>query len=71
MRQQAYRELFRYQLEPGLADSIRQAINGHDGLGRPEFSEQVSAALGGAPLAVRRGGQGRSQMPDNGRISTC
>lgn len=57
MRQQAYRELFRYQLEPGLADSIRQAINGHDGLGRPEFSEQVSAALG------RRATRGEAGRP--------
>ena len=71
MRQQAYRELFRYHLEPGLADSIRQAINGHDGLGSPEFCEQVSAALGGAPLAAMRKVQGRSRMPDHGRISSC
>lgn len=45
-RQAAYRELFRYELEPGLVDEIRRATNGNYALGNERFAEQVSAALG-------------------------
>ena len=45
-RQSVYRELFRYQLEPGLVDQIRSATNGNYALGSPRFQEQVEAALG-------------------------
>jgi len=36
-RQAAYRDLFRYQLEPGLVDEIRAATNGNYALGSPQF----------------------------------
>lgn len=45
-RQAAYRELFRYQLEPGLVDHIRRATNGNYALGNEQFAAQVNAALG-------------------------
>lgn len=45
-RQAAYRELFRYELEPGLVDEIRQATNGNYALGSDLFTEQIAAALG-------------------------
>lgn len=45
-RQAAYRELFRYELEPGLVDEIRRATNGNFALGDVRFAEQISAALG-------------------------
>lgn len=45
-RTAAYRELFRYQIEPGLVDEIRRATNGNYALGSLAFAEQVSAALG-------------------------
>jgi len=45
-RQAAYRELFRYQLDPGLVDDIRRATNGNYALGNARFAEQVAEALG-------------------------
>lgn len=35
-RQAAYRELFRYELDPGLVDEIRRATNGNFALGDGE-----------------------------------
>lgn len=45
-RQAAYRELFRYELEPDLVDEIRRATNGNYALGNERFAAQVAAALG-------------------------
>jgi len=45
-RQAAYRELFRYELDPGLVDEIRRATNGNFVLGSDRFALQLSAALG-------------------------
>jgi putative transposase len=45
-RQAAYRELFRYELEPGLVDEIRRATNGNFALGNARFAAHISAALG-------------------------
>jgi putative transposase len=45
-RQIAYRELFRYELDPGVVDAIRQATNGNFVLGNFRFSEEISQALG-------------------------
>ena len=42
----AYRDLFRYQLEPGLVDQIRKATNGNYALGSDHFKDEVSAILG-------------------------
>ena len=52
----AYRELFRYQLEPGEIDAIRQATNGNFVLGNDRFSEQVALMVG---RRVVRGKSGR------------
>ena len=46
LRQAAYRELFRYELEPRLIDSIRQATNGNFVLGNARFSDEIAATLG-------------------------
>jgi putative transposase len=43
-RQAAYRELFRYELEPGLVDEIRRATNGNFALGDARFSALNRAA---------------------------
>ena len=56
-RQAAYRELFRYELDPGQVDEIRQATNGNYALGNSSFAEQVTAALG------RRATPGKSGRP--------
>lgn len=45
-RQWVYRELFRYRLEPGLIDEIRQATNGNFVLGNARFQEEISTTLG-------------------------
>ena len=55
-RQAAYRELFRYELEPGLVDEIRRANNGNFALGNERFAAQVSEALG---IRAARGKAGR------------
>ena len=44
-RRYYYRDLFRYQLDTGLVDEIRQATNGNFALGSERFKEQVSIAL--------------------------
>ncbi len=45
-RQTRYRELFQYNLEPGLVDEIREATNSNFGLGNDRFKEEISKALG-------------------------
>ena len=45
-RQEAYRELFRYQIDPGLVDQIRTAINGGYVLGSERFQQEVAAMVG-------------------------
>lgn len=55
-RQTAYRELFRYQLDPGLVDEIRKATNGNFVLGGSRFQEQITKVLG---RRVSRGKPGR------------
>ena len=56
-RQAAYRELFRFELDPGRVDEIRQATNSNYALGSPLFKSQVEAALG------RRVTPGKSGRP--------
>lgn len=56
-RQQAYRELFRYQLDPGLVDEIRDATNGNYALGDDRFHRQIENAL------QRRATRGRPGRP--------
>lgn len=57
----AYRELFRYQLDPGLIDEIRQATNGNYVLGTERFEAQVERAL---KRRVTRGKPGRPKKED-------
>jgi len=45
-RQSAYRELFRFQLDEGLVDQIRQSTNGNYALGSESFKKDVEDALG-------------------------
>ena len=45
-REEAYCELFRYDLEPGEIDKIRKATNGNFALGNERFSEEISKNLG-------------------------
>lgn len=61
-RQAAYREFFRYELDPGLVDEIRRATNGNFVLGNDRFAEQVSDALGRRVMPGRPGRPKRTGM---------
>jgi len=54
-RQAAYRELFRYELEPGVVDEIRRATNGNFALGNEHFAASVAATLGRRALPGKPG----------------
>ncbi len=45
-RQDAYRELFRRELEPGEIDAIRKATSGNFALGNSRFQQEISEMLG-------------------------
>jgi len=45
-REEVYRELFRYELEPGEIDKIRKATNGNCALGSERFSEAIGRNMG-------------------------
>lgn len=45
-RQQAYRDLFRYELNPGEIDKIRKATNGNFACGDNRFNAEISEMLG-------------------------
>lgn len=67
-RQAAYRELFRYELEPGRVDEIRKATNGNFLLANSRFAAGVAAALG---RRVQPGVSGRPRKqvePESGRL---
>lgn len=57
LRASAYRELFRYQLDPGLVDQIRSATNGNYALGNARFASEVEQTLG------RRAVRGKAGRP--------
>jgi putative transposase len=61
-RHLAYRELFRYQLDPGVVDEIRAATIGNYALGSPQFQAQIATALG---RRVSRGKSGRPRKRDD------
>lgn len=58
-RAEAYRELFRHQLDPGLVDQIRSATNGNYALGSSRFTAEVERVLG---RRVTRGKPGRPKQ---------
>jgi len=70
-RSEAYRELFRDLLEPGMVDEIREATNGNFALGHPAFIAQIEEALGrrvapGRPGRPRRNaGRGPASMRED------
>ena len=55
IRQEAYRELFRYSLDIGIVDEIRKATNGNYVLGSSKFVEQIAEALGRRVIAGKAG----------------
>lgn len=67
-RQAAYRELFRYELEPGLVDEIRRATNGNFALGSARFAADVSAALGRRVVPGKAGRPRKLAEPESGML---
>jgi len=65
-RQAAYRDLFRYELEPGLVDEIRRATNGNYALGNERFAVQVTTTLGRRAAPGKSGRPRRMQEPESG-----
>lgn len=62
-RQSAYRELFRYQLDPGVVDAIRQATNVNYALGDTRSTAHITEMLGPSyPAYPARRGKGQSPV---------
>jgi len=60
IRQQAYRELFRYELDPGVLEEIRRATNGNFALGSNRFNEQI-AKVRGKRVTLGKAGRPRKE----------
>jgi putative transposase len=67
-RQLAYRELFRYELEPGLVDHIRQATNGNYALGGTLFGAQIETALKQRAMPGKAGRPRKAVEPESGEL---
>jgi putative transposase len=67
-RQTAYRELFRYELEPGFVDEIRRATQGNFALGSASFAEQIGAALGRRVVPGKSGRPRKVVAPESGKL---
>ena len=60
-RQMSYRELFRYELEPGQIDTIRKATNGNFALGGRRFQQEISEMLGRRVTPGKAGRPGKKR----------
>jgi len=67
-RQAAYRELFRYELEPGLVDEIRRATNGNFVLGSGRFAAEVSSMIGRRAIPGQSGRPRKVDDPESGSL---
>jgi putative transposase len=67
-QQAAYRELFRFDLEPGLINEIRRATNGNYALGNKRFSDEVTAVLGRRVTPGRPGRPRKMIEPISGAL---
>lgn len=67
-RQAAYRELFRYELEPGLVDEIQRATNGNYALGNERFAKEVASALGRRATPGTPGRPRQAPEPEPGNL---
>lgn len=67
-RSSAYRELFRYELEPGLVDQISKASNGNYVLGDSHFAEQMAQLLGRRVAPGKAGRPRKVAEPESGEL---
>ncbi len=63
-----HRELFRYELDPGLVDRISQATKGNYALGSSHFGEQIAAALKQRTVPGKAGRQRKAVEPESGEL---
>lgn len=68
LRQAAYRELFRHELEPSLVDEIRRATNGNFLLGDERFAADVAATLGRRVSPGKSGRPSKVAAPESGDL---
>lgn len=67
-RREQYREMFRYEMDPGQVDAIRRATNGNFALGSSRFAEQAAAALGRRVLPGKSGRPRKIPLPESGSL---
>lgn len=67
-QQAAYRELFRFDLEPKLVDEIRRATNGNYALGNKRFSDEITAVLGRRVTPGQSGRPRKKTEPMSGAL---
>lgn len=67
-RSAAYRELFRYELEPGLVDEIRKATHGNFALGDNRFSAEIKAVLGRRVVPGKSGRPRKVPEPESASL---
>ena len=67
-RQAAYRELFRYELEPDMVDKIRRATNGNFALGNDRFAADAALALGRRTMPGKSGRPRKVSEPESGEL---
>lgn len=67
-REAAYRELFRYQLDPGVVDAIRQSTNGNFALGDSRFASEIAKILGRRVVPGASGRPRKEPAPESGKL---
>ena len=65
----AYRELFRFELDPGLVDEIRRATNGNFALGDQRFAALIESTLGKRVTPGKSGRPRKLAEPESGELS--
>lgn len=68
VRQAAYRELFRSELEAGLLEQIRQASNGNFALGNVRFADEIAVALGRRVTPGKPGRPRKTPEPESASL---
>jgi putative transposase len=64
----AYRELFHFELDPGLVDEIRKATNGNFALGDQRFAALIESALGKRVTPGKSGRPRKQAEPESGEL---
>ena len=68
VRLAAYRDLFRFELDPGLVDEIRKATNGNFALGDHRFATLIESVLGKRVTPGKSGRPRKLAEPESGEL---